>query len=143
MFIRHCCKRLYSTKVPVDEQCLPLKPTWSIKLLFQSKEETISDDQFKHLLSLARLNIQDKERQLRLKQEISQLGQLTASIKYWNEIDGEPLTHIWKQDLCQPLRDDDQIEINDEIRGRDLFPFAKKKSGHFYIVPGSSISSTE
>ncbi|KAI9478352.1 MAG: hypothetical protein EXX96DRAFT_619283 [Benjaminiella poitrasii] len=145
MSVRQCLKRLYSTKVAVDEQCLPLKPTWSIQSLLQTKGETISDKHFKHLLALARLNIRDKEQQMKLKQEIDQLSQLTANIKYWNGTDVKPLTHIWKQDLCQPLRDDKQIESDNKVRGRELLGYAKKKSGNFYIIPGSTIppSSTD
>ncbi|KAI8637562.1 hypothetical protein BD408DRAFT_447539 [Parasitella parasitica] len=136
-------RRLYSAKVPVDEYCLPLKPTWSIESLLQSKTEPISDKQFKHLLSLAQLTIRDKQHELKLKAEIDQLTQFTDNIKLWDASVDRPLTHIWKADDGQILRDDNEIESAKEMRGRDLLNLAQEKSGSFYVVKGSTPSSDE
>ncbi|CAO0793937.1 unnamed protein product [Mucor circinelloides] len=140
---RHLSKRLYTTKVAVDEHCLPLKPTWSIKSLLQTEAEPISDKQFKHLLNLAQLSIRDKQHELKLKAEIDQLTQFTDNIKQWDASVDKPLTHIWKADVGQILRDDDEIESTAELRGRDLLKLAQKKSGNFYVVKGSMPSSED
>ncbi|KAI8378487.1 hypothetical protein BD560DRAFT_445016 [Blakeslea trispora] len=128
--------RLYSTKglAPVDKQCIPLKPTWSIQSLLEPVGEPISDKQFDHLLSLARLKV-DKER-VTLKKEIDQLTQFTEHIKKLN-IDQKPMTHIWQEQTGQQLRSDEQVETEQQKRGRDLLRHAEKKSGHFYVVQGS------
>ncbi|KAG2200258.1 hypothetical protein INT46_009235 [Mucor plumbeus] len=138
---RQISRRLYSTKVTVDEYCLPLKPKWSIKSLLQSETEPISDKQFKHLLNLTQLSIQDKQHEMKLKAEIDQLTQFTDNIKKWDATVDKPLTHIWKEDVGQILRDDNKIESTKEMRGRDLLQMAQKKSGNFYVVKGSMPSS--
>ncbi|OBZ90198.1 hypothetical protein A0J61_01747 [Choanephora cucurbitarum] len=131
--IRNSLLRFYSTRVPVDKQCIPLKPTWSIQSLLEPIGEPISDKQFKHLLSLARLDI-DKEHASTLKKEIDQLTQLTEHIKKFNT-DQKPMTHIWQEGSGQLLRDDEQVEC--QPKGRDLLKHAKRKSGNFYVVQGS------
>ncbi|KAI8070603.1 uncharacterized protein B0P05DRAFT_185312 [Gilbertella persicaria] len=125
--------RSYSTKVAVDKQCIPLKPTWSIQYLLEPIGEPISDKQFEHLLSLARLNITNKERKSKLKSDIDALTQFTEHIKKL-DIQQEPLTHIWKEDMSQILRSDDEVK---QQLGRDLLKHAKRKSGNFYTVQGS------
>lgn len=119
----------------------PLKPTWSIKSLLESETEPISDKQFKHLLNLAQLSIRDKQHEMKLKAEIDQLTQFTDNIKKWDATVDKPLTHIWKEDIGQILRDDNKIESTKEMRGRDLLKMAQKKSGNFYVVKGSMPSS--
>lgn len=97
--------------------------------------EPISDKQFKHLLSLARLNV-PREQQGQLKSDIDKLTQFTEHIKLHDFKDVEPLTHIWKEDMSLLARNDDIIE-QDAVKGRELLTKAKKKSGHFYVVKGS------
>lgn len=110
--------------------------------MLQTKSEPISDKEFKHLLNLARLNIQDPEKKQKLKQEIDNLTQFTENIKHFDINDSiEPLTHIWKQETSQLLRNDNDIETISEKRGRDLLKLASKKSGNFYVVKGSMPSS--
>jgi aspartyl/glutamyl-tRNA(Asn/Gln) amidotransferase C subunit len=118
-----------------------LKPTWSIKSLLEPAGEPISDKQFRHLLTLARLNIPNKEQETKLKAEIDQLTQFTEHIKKLDIAVDQPLTHIWKDNIGQILRDDNQVESLKQVRGRDLLNLAKKKSGNFYVVKGSMPSS--
>jgi aspartyl/glutamyl-tRNA(Asn/Gln) amidotransferase C subunit len=104
--------------------------------------DPISDKQFKHLLQLSRLSLPLKDQAEKLKSEIDQLTQFTEHIKLhdFKSVD-KPLTHIWKQDMGQVLRSDDLVESTEEVRGRDLLKYARKKSGNFYVVKGSIPSS--
>ncbi|KAI9281508.1 hypothetical protein BY458DRAFT_544270 [Sporodiniella umbellata] len=137
---RHCVKRsIATTKQPVDKHELPIKPTWSTQSLLEPLGETISDEQFKHLLNLSRLNIPLEEAS-HLKKEIDQLTQFTEHIKKQDFGHVEPLTHIWKENTGILLRSDEQIE-EDRANGRKLLSKATKKSGNFYVVKGSMPSS--
>jgi Asp-tRNA(Asn)/Glu-tRNA(Gln) amidotransferase C subunit len=69
------------------------------------------------------------------------LTQFTEHIKQLDIAVDQPLTHIWKEDVGQILRDDDQVEALQQVRGRDLLKLAKQKSGNFYVVKGSIPSS--
>lgn len=125
----------------MDAQCIPLKPTWSIQSLLEPMGEPISDKQFKHLLALSRLSPPTKEKADKLKSEIDRLSQFTAHIKLHDFKHVEPLTHIWKEDVSQLLRDDNQVETLDEPRGRELLKHAQQKSGNFYVVKATLPSS--
>lgn len=105
--------------------------------------DPISDKQFKHLLQLSRLGLPPKKQADKLKSEIDQLTQFTEHIKLYDfKVVDKPLTHIWKQDVGQVLRDDNLVETDpEEVRGRDLLKYAKKKSGNFYVVKGSILPS--
>lgn len=91
---------------------------------------------------MARLNIQDKDREQKLKREINNLTQFTDNVKQFDINDTiRPLTHIWKENTSQLLRSDDNVETLREKRGRDLLKLASKKSGNFYVVKGTIPSS--
>ncbi|KAI8997851.1 hypothetical protein BDB01DRAFT_893300 [Pilobolus umbonatus] len=137
---RQCIKKYYSTKIPVDEYCLPLKPTWSVKSLLEPVGQPISDKQFQHLLKLSQLSI-SKERVGELKAEIDQLTQFTDHVRQYDFKGVTPLTHIWKEETSQILRDDTKVEASDEARSRVLLKHASKTSGNFYVVKGSMPSS--
>ncbi|KAI8988557.1 hypothetical protein BDF20DRAFT_911016 [Mycotypha africana] len=133
-------KRIASDRLSNEK---PLKPTWTIDSLLQNNKKTtdaqtlISDKQFKHLLSLARINVKDEKEASRLKSEIHQLQRITETIKNLDQQHDTiaPLTHLWKQDKSLALRDDNLIETDPtERRGRALLDHAEKKSGYFYTV---------
>lgn len=118
-----------------------MKPTWSIQSLLEPLGEPISDKQFKHLLALSRLSPPTQEKTDKLKSEIDRLSQFTAHIKLHDFKGVEPLTHIWKEDVGQILRSDDEVETLDEPRGRELLKHAQQKSGNFYVVKATLPSS--
>lgn len=127
--------------VEIDGHCLPLKPTWSVQSLLEPLGEPISDKQFKHLLVLSRLSVSNQEEANKLKSEIDQLTQFTEHIKLHDFKDEKPLTHIWKEDVGQILRNDEKVESSNEVCGRELLKYAKEKSGNFYAVRGTMPSS--
>lgn len=98
----------------------------------------ISNEQFQHLLSLSRLSCPDVEQANKLKSDIDQLTQFTKHIQLHDFKKEEPLTHIWKQDVGQIVREDKETT---SVNGRELLKHAKKKSGNFYVVKGTMPSS--
>ncbi|KAF7721114.1 hypothetical protein EC973_005398 [Apophysomyces ossiformis] len=132
-------RRLRMPIVKVDQDGLPVEPTWSVKTLLEPANgdvKAITDEQLDHLFRLAQLRPPaDHTAREALKRDVKQLSQFTRHIQGQDFGQVEPLTHIWREDIGLCLREDQTKDQADEAKGRDLLRNARQKSGHFYTVP--------
>ena len=132
-------------KPAVDADCLPLKPTWSIKeLLAKQKDVEISNQQLAHLhkLSALQLPATDSTEYSKLKADLQQLVKLVEAvrgIKVPSEANGElPDGRIWPEGLGMELDLDWGDSKPSSCRTSseaDLLPLAKETAqGKYYVA---------
>ncbi|KAG0168496.1 hypothetical protein DFQ28_000986 [Apophysomyces sp. BC1034] len=130
---------LRTRMVKVDQDGLPVAPTWSVNSLLEpvaGDQHAISDKQLDHLFKLAQLRPPlDNVAREALKRDVKQLSQFTRHIQVEDFGDVKPLIHIWRDDIGLCLRKDQPgDDVSNEPRGRELLAKAKEKSGNFYVV---------